>query len=96
MGKAGLILLVLLAMSWYQLAGPGANGNSPRGSARALLRAASSPECASLMEEHFPNTSGARALCSPEIARGIRAQYEIVERGNDGFVALIECFYGST
>jgi hypothetical protein len=96
MGKAGLILVALLGMSWYQLAGPGANGHSPRGSARALLRAAMSPDCANLIEERFLNTAGARSLCSPELARALRTRHQIIEESNDGYVALLECFYGST
>ncbi|MCL4796061.1 MAG: hypothetical protein KJZ84_15985 [Bryobacteraceae bacterium] len=96
MGKAGFVILLLLGLAWYHLAGPGAPGHSPRGTALAFARAAASSECPALMEERFPDVAGARAVCSPEIAEALRAQTQVIVASNDGHSALVECFYGST
>lgn len=96
MGKAAAILLVLLGLVWYHASGPGANGRSPYGTARALVKTAMAGECAALMEERFPAAAGARALCTPELARALRTQVGMAEVRNDGYAAEVEVFYGST
>lgn len=96
MGKAGFVILLVLGLAWYHLAGPGAPGRSPRGTALAFARTAASADCAALMDERFPDVAGARAVCSPDIAQALRAQAQVVVASNDGFSALVECFYGST
>lgn len=95
MAKIILLGLVLLGMAWYQLAGPGAPGNSPRGTARAFTRALASGDCAERLREDFPAIAGAR-FCTAEIARGLRANASFIVTQNDGNFATVDCFYGST
>ena len=94
--KALIFLALVLGLAWYQLAGPGAPGNTPRGTARAFLRAVASDECATRMDDRFARVEGARAACSPVLARALRASSQIIVNSNDGHTALVECFYGST
>jgi hypothetical protein len=94
--KALILISVVLGLAWYQLAGPGAPGNSPRGTARAFLRAAASEDCAAQMDARFTRVDGARAACSAELTRALRASSQIIVNSNDGHTALVECFYGST
>lgn len=95
MEKALLILLVILGLGWYQLAGPGAPGNSPRGTARAFTRALAAEDCASRLPHKFPAVTGAADLCSASTARGLRAQARFYVVHNDGLTALVDCLYGN-
>lgn len=95
MAKMVLFGLALLGMAWYQLAGPGAPGNSPRGTARAFTRALAAGDCAERLREDFPGIAGA-GFCTPQIARGLRAHTSFIVTQNDGNFATVDCFYGST
>lgn len=94
MGKAILLALVLLGMAWYQLAGPGAPGNSPRGTARAFTRALAAADCAERLRQDFPAIAGA-GFCTPEVTRGLRTRASFFVTQNDGNFAIVDCFYGS-
>lgn len=96
MGKALFILLTVLGLAWYQFAGPGAPGNSPRGTARAFTRALAADDCASRLQQDFPAVAGAAGLCSASTARGLRAQARFYVVRNDGLTAIVDCLYGFT
>jgi hypothetical protein len=95
MGKMILLGLVLLGMAWYQFAGPGAPGNSPRGTARAFTRALAAGDCAERLRQEFPALAGG-GFCTPDIARGLRAHASFFVTQDDGSFAIVDCFYGST
>jgi hypothetical protein len=87
---------LLFALFWYFTQGAGGLGRSPRGTALAFTQAIGSNRCADTMNDFFPNVSGARSLCTPDLhhAFSSRRSVRMLSVADNSAVAL--CFFGTT
>lgn len=91
-----LIAGVFGLMAWHYLAGAGSYGRTPYGTAVALAKAAADSDCSARVQERFPETPGARELCSASYQAAFRRFHRTVVIEESANAAEALCAYGST